>query len=183
MRPSYRRQLLQLLLVLASTVVLLPPSIAGADEPKTGIDIHINPGAPAQSNASEPANHIKVSGVVSKVQAGLVTVKTPTGHFTVGLKAINAVCKVGDRVTMYVNEGNTVIDIHKGDNPSPHRFIVGTLTYVADDHNEILMWTPDGEKRFAVTASRSKLSTMKEGTPIMVELNDTGDIIDIHRTR
>ncbi len=183
MLPSSRRLLLQLLLVLASTVVLLPPSIAGADEPKTGIDIHIDPGAPAQSKASEPANHMKISGVVSKVQAGLVTVRTPTGHFTVGLKAINAVCKVGDRVTMYVNEGNTVIDIHKGDNPSPHRFIVGTLTYVADDHKEILMWTPDGEKRFAVTASRSKFSTIKEGTPIMVELNDTGNIIDVHQTQ
>jgi hypothetical protein len=181
MRPSYRRHLLQLLLVLASTVVLLPPSIAAADMPKTGIDIHIDPGAPAQSKDSEPTNHMKVSGVVSKVQAGLVTVKTPTGHYTVGLKAIAAFCKVGDRVTMYVNEGNTVIDIQKGDNPRPHRFIAGTLTYVADDHNEILMWTPDGEKRFAVTASRSKLSTIKEGTPIMVELNDTGDIIDVHQ--
>jgi hypothetical protein len=126
--------------------------------------------------------HLKLSGVVSKVQAGLVTVKTPTGHYTVGLKAIGAVCKVGDRVTMFVNEGNTVIDIHKGDNPSPLRFIVGTLTYVADDHKEILMWTPDGEKRFAVTASESKLSTIKEGTPIVVELNDTGNIVDVHRT-
>ena len=180
MRLSYWRQLLQIILVSALTVILLP-SVAGAD--KTGIDIHIDPGAPAQSKDSEPANHMKMSGVVSKVQAGLVTVKTPTGHFTVGLKEINAVCKVGDRVTMYVNEGNTVIDIHKGDNPAPHRFLAGRLTYVADDHNEILLWTPDGEKRFAVTAGRSKLSTLKEGTPIIVELNDTNTIIDVHQTQ
>jgi len=181
-RPSYRRQVLQFILVSALTVILLP-SVAGADEPKTGIDIHVDPGAPAQSKDSEPSNHMKLSGVVSKVQAGLVTVKTPTGHFTVGLKAINAVCKVGDRVTMFVNEGNTVIDIHKGDNPLPHRFIAGRLTYVTDDHKEILLWTPDGEKRFAVTAGRSELSTLKEGTPVMVELNDTGNIIDIHQTQ
>jgi len=44
-----------------------------------------------------PAGHRKISGVVSKIESGLVTVKTPTRHYTISSKAINAVCRVGDK--------------------------------------------------------------------------------------
>jgi len=38
-----------------------------------------------------------MSEVVSKIESGLVTVKTPTRHYTISSKAINAVCRVGDK--------------------------------------------------------------------------------------
>lgn len=125
--------------------------------------------------------HMKVSGVVSKVQSGLVKVKTPWGSMTFSLPGSEKL-KVGEEVEMQVNENNAVIDVHrKGEPAHLHRYISGALVYTADDRREIKLWTPEGEKAFDVQAGRSKLASMEEGAPVTIELNETGKVIDIHR--
>lgn len=126
--------------------------------------------------------HMKVSGVVSKVQSGLTTVKTSWGSMTIASTFTPKHLEVGEEVEMQVNENNAVIDVHrKGDDTHAHRFVSGNLTYTSADRKEIKLWTPEGEKTFDVQAGRSKMASMEEGTPVTIELNEAGNMIDIHR--
>ena len=62
---------------------------------------------------------MKVSGVVSKVQSGLTTVKTSWGSMTIASTFTPKHLEVGEEVVMQVNENNAVIDVHrKGDRHS-----------------------------------------------------------------
>jgi hypothetical protein len=125
---------------------------------------------------------MKVSGVVSKVQSGLTTVKTSWGSMTIASSVTPKNLEVGEAVEMWVNENNAVIDVHrKGAKASSHRFVSGNLTYASDNKKEIKLWTPEGEKTFEVQTGRSQLSTFQEGTPITIELNEAGKVIDVHR--
>ncbi len=128
------------------------------------------------------ATHMKVNGVVSKVQSGLTTVKTAWGSMTIASTVTPKNLEVGEEVEMQVNENNAVIDVHrKGAKGYSHRFVSGNLTYTSTDHKEIKLWTPEGEKTFDVQTGRSKMSAFEEGAPITVELSEAGKVIDIHR--
>ncbi|WP_447598294.1 hypothetical protein [Nitrospira sp. Nam80] len=131
---------------------------------------------------SHHGTHMKVTGVVSKVQADLITVKTPWGQMRISSSTAPKNLEVGEEVEMQVNENNAVIDVHrKGDPSHSHRFVSGKLAYVSTDRREIKLWTPEGEKNFDVQTGRSQLSGIDEGMPIAIELNEQGKVIDIHR--
>jgi hypothetical protein len=131
---------------------------------------------------SHQGTHMKVSGVVSKIQSDLITIKTPWGQMRISSSTAPKNLEVGEEVEMQVNENNVVIDVHrKGDPSHSHRFVSGKLAYVSKDRKEIKLWTPEGEKSFDVQTGRSQLSGVDEGTPIAIELNEQGKVIDIHR--
>ena len=97
------------------------------------------------------ATHMKVNGVVSKVQSGLTTVKTSWGTMTFASTFTPNLLEIGEEVEMLVNSNNAVIDVlGKGKKRHFHRFVSGDLTYTSADRNEIKLWTPDGEKAFDV---------------------------------
>ncbi len=128
------------------------------------------------------ATHMKVSGVVSKIQTDLITVKTPWGQLKISSATAPKNLHVGEEVEMQVNDNNVVIDVHrKGDPVHSHRIVSGKLAYTSLDRKEIKLWTPEGEKNFDVQTGRSRLSGIEEGAPIAVELNEAGKVIDIHR--
>jgi hypothetical protein len=132
--------------------------------------------------SARKATHMKVSGVISKVQGDVVTVKAPWGHMVISSATAPKNLKVGEEVEMQVNENNAVIDVHrKGDKPHAHRFVSGKLTFTSSDRKEITLWTPEGDKHFDVQAGRSKMSAFEEGAPVTIELNETGKVIDINR--
>jgi cell envelope opacity-associated protein A len=41
--------------------------------------------------------------------------------------------------------------------------------------------TPEGERTFTIQHGENKLSGMKEGTPITIELNEAGNVIQIRK--
>jgi len=128
------------------------------------------------------ATHMKVNGVVSKVQSGLTTVKTSWGSMTIASTVTPKNLAVGEEVEMQVNENNAVIDVHrKGEKAHSHRYVSGNLSYASADKKEIKLWTPEGEKTFDVQTGRSQLSAVEEGAPVTIELNEAGKVIDIHR--
>lgn len=128
------------------------------------------------------ATSMKVSGVVSKVQGGITTVKTSWGQMMISSATAPKHLAVGEEVEMLVNDNNVVIDVHrKGEAAHFHRYVTGNLTYTSPDHKEIKLWTPEGEKAFDVQTGRSKMSAFEEGAPVTVELNEVGKVIDIHR--
>lgn len=126
--------------------------------------------------------HMKVSGVVSKMQTDLITVKTPWGQLRISSATAPKNLEVGEEVVMQVNDNNVVVDVHrKGDPSHSHRFVSGKLAYVSTDRKEIKLWTPEGEQAFDVQTGRSRLSGIEEGAPIAIELNEAGKVIEIHR--
>lgn len=140
------------------------------------------PSGQAAEGGAKNATHMKVSGVVSSVQSGITTVKTPWGTMKIASTLTPKNLEVGEEVYMQVNENNAVIDVHrKGDRAHTHRFVTGNLAYASPDRKEIKVWTPEGEKAIDVQTGRSKLSTLEEGAPVTVELNEAGKMIDIYR--
>lgn len=128
------------------------------------------------------ATHMKVSGVVTKVQATHVDIKTPWGRIKIAAETLPQGLEVGEEVEMWVNENNTVIDVHrKGDPSHAHKFVTGNLAYTSTDKTEITLHTPEGEKNFDVQTGKSKLSVIEEGSPVTVEVNEEGKVIDVHR--
>lgn len=141
-----------------------------------------------EADQAGPLTHRELVGVVAKIQSGVVFVKPPVGlRFRVisprkadrmGLHE----ARPGDQVTIVVDEGNVLLDVHKTGVPAAgHRLLVGKLNYADRYWEEIKLSTPDGIEAFAVdTLTGSKLSVLKEGTPVRVELDEDNMVIDIH---
>lgn len=135
--------------------------------------------------------HYGFSGVISKIQSGMIFVKTEVGlrPRTISPNKADRVglhqAQVGELVNLLVDSGNVLIDVSKTDRPFPdHRFVVGTIHYADPYWSEIRLSTPEGPASFEVDAlAGSKLSTFQEGTPVTVELDSDNVMIDIYRAR
>jgi hypothetical protein len=123
----------------------------------------------------------KVSGVISQMRSGLIMVTTSWGTMSIQSDALTE-AKIGDAITVWVNENNVVIDAYpKGAARPTHRWVRGNLTYTSGNQEAITLSTPEGTKDFIVKRNRSKFGSYAEGSPITVQLNDKGEVIDVHR--
>ena len=129
----------------------------------------------------DPGFRIKLEGVVADIKSGLVFVQTSVGHYSVTAKTVPNDIKLSDKLSLWVSSDNVVVDHHAKGKEGVHRFITGKLTSVSGDLQEIKLMTPEGERTFAVQHGDSKLSGMKEGTPITIELNEAGNVIEIRK--
>jgi len=150
----------------------------------------------AQSDTADPedvahmkAGHKKVEGVVTDVKSGLITVKTPTGATLTltedaALRHGHGAPKVGDAMTLWVNEGNMVIDAHpKGEAASAHRYISGTLAAIDNGKSQMTLSTSGGMKSFKLKPESRMFRDIAVGTPITIEVNESGEVIDIHKDK
>lgn len=134
-----------------------------------------------QVNAEEQDMTTKVNGVISQMRSGLIMVTTSWGSMTIQSDALTE-AKVGDAITVWVNENNVVIDAYpKGSARPHHRWVRGNLTYTSGTQEAITLWTPEGKQDFIVKRNRSKFGSYTEGSPITVQLNEKGEVIDVHR--
>ncbi|MGQ0811685.1 MAG: hypothetical protein ACT4OO_10745 [Nitrospiraceae bacterium] len=153
--------------------------------------VFAGPLAADQSGDTVQVVHHGLSGVISKIQSGVLFIKIPVGlqPRTISPNKADRVglheAKIGDVVLLQVDAGNVLIDASAPDRPVPdHRFIAGTLHYADPYWGEIKLATPEGFESFEVdTLAGSKLSVFSEGTPVMVELDADNVMIDIHRAR
>ena len=129
----------------------------------------------------DPGFRIKLEGVVADIKSGLVFVQTSVGHYSVTAKTVPNDIKLSDKLSLWVSSDNVVVDHHAKGKEGVHRFITGKLTSVSGDLQEIKLMTPEGERTFSVQHGDSKLSGMKEGTPITIELNEAGHVIEIRK--
>jgi hypothetical protein len=140
----------------------------------------------ANADTSEQQG-MKITGEVTSVKSGLVTVKTPVGTLTLNENASrrhgHGLHKVGDELTIWVNENNTVIDVHPKGEQGTHRFITGKMIYAGKMKKEVKLWTPEGEKTFPLERLEVKTKSIEEGALITVELNEAGTVIDIGRAK
>lgn len=134
-----------------------------------------------QVSADDQIWTTKVNGVISQMRSGLIMVTTSWGSMSIQSDALSE-AKVGDEITVWVNENNVVIDAYpKGTARPHHRWVRGNLTYTSGNQEAITLWTPEGKKDFIVKRNRPKFGSFAEGSPITVQLNDKGEVIDVHR--
>lgn len=150
----------------------------------------------AQADPADPeevahmkAGHKKVEGVVSEVKSGLYTVKTPTGAtYTLTESAAvrhgHGVPKVGDEMTLWVNEGNMVMNANlKGMSDKAPRFISGTLASIDNGHSQLTLSTSGGEKNFKLKPESRMFRDIAAGAQVTIEVNEAGEVIDIHKDK
>lgn len=135
------------------------------------------------SNAPQAGDtHLVLKGVVSKIKSNFIFFRTPLGVVTVSSKIGVRNAKVGQEMTMWVHQDHVAIDLAQaGASTAAHRFLTGPLTYAVPDHTAITLWTPQGEKSFPADRGKSMLSSVKEGSPITLELNHQGSVVDIRK--
>ena len=138
-----------------------------------------------QADEHAKMGHIIVSGVVKEVKSDVYTLKTPTGLLTLNQNAAerhgHGVPKVGDEMTLLVDENNAVIDAHPKGQEGKHEFVTGKLIRLDRMDKRVKISTPQGEKTFPLERLELKAKGLDEGAPITVELNEAGTAIDVHR--
>ena len=148
-------------------------------------------GAIAQAEEAKKAAHHGLGGVISKIESGMLFVKTPNNlqMRTISPNKADRVglhdARKGDAILMLVDSGNVLLDITKAERAfADHRIIIGTLHYADPYWSEIQLSTPEGFERFDVDAlAGSKLSVFQEGVPVTVELDADNVMVDIYRSR
>ena len=129
--------------------------------------------------------HKQVTGVVTTEKGGILTVKTATGNYTLTENASHrhghAVPKVGDEVTLVLDENNAVIEAHPKGEEGIHHFYTGKLVYMGKMNKEIKLETSEGEKVFPLGRLEIKTKPIEEGAMVTVEVNEGGTVIDLHR--
>jgi hypothetical protein len=143
-----------------------------------------NPTASNSAAEEQQGSHKTIAGIVTQGPGGL-RIKTVQGN-TYQLNEMDQrhelePFKEGDEVTVMVDENNIVIDIHPKGQEGNHRFVTGKLIYVGKMKNEIKLQTPEGEKIFPLAHLEIKTKGLAEGTPVTVELNEAGTVVDLHR--
>ncbi|NKE70034.1 hypothetical protein [Candidatus Manganitrophus noduliformans] len=166
------------------------------------------PPAGQSDEAGESATdefHRRVTGEIDRVEDGMISLKTEEGtvrKFGVkdakkeGLKGL----KPGDRVTLELDEGNEIADIHKeaqvaegnqngaddgkgGFSPEKHRSITGTLESFNAMERKVTIKTAEGQsKSFQLkNPAISKLTGVMPGTEVVLEIDEQNRVMDAHK--
>jgi len=150
----------------------------------------------AQSDSADPeevahmkSGHKKVEAVVIDMKSGLYTVKTSTGATltlteNAAIRDGHGVPKVGDEMTLWVNEGNMVMDAHRKGHPDqPHQFISGTLASIDNAKSQVTLLTSAGEKNYKVKPESRMFRDILAGARVTIEVNESEEVIDLHKDK
>ena len=154
-----------------ATILILVGSISAHDADQAG-----------------PRTHREITTVVIRIQSGLIFLEPTAGlqNRAISLKKAERMglqdARTGDEVALTIDENNILLDIHKkGVEPAGHSLLTGKLSYADPFWEVVELSTADGTKSFAVdTVAGSKLSTLKEGSAVRLELDEDNMVIDIH---
>jgi hypothetical protein len=164
-------------LFIISVVMLMTPLEAQSDP------------ANLEEVAQMKAGHKKVEGVVTEVKSGLIIVKSSTGSTLTLTEAAafrqgKSVPKVGDEMTLWVNEGNMVMAAHpKGQPDKAPRFIAGTLSSIDNGKSQMTLTTSGGERGYSLRPESRMFRDIAVGSEVTIEVNEMGEVIDIHKDK
>lgn len=142
-------------------------------------DLQIGQIAPPGSKA-----HLLLTGTISKMKSNFIFFKTPIGIVNVNTKIGIKSAKIGQTMTLHMHNDSVVADLATAnDSALLRRFVTGPLDFAAPDHAAVRLWTPEGEQTYPIEGSKSLLNGAREGTPITVELNGLGEVVELHRVK
>ncbi len=125
--------------------------------------------------------HLLLNGTVSKLKSNYVFLKTPLGIVTVSGKTGVRNAKVGQEMSVWVQDRHVAIDLYQDGVSTPsRRFLSGPLAY-EDGQTALIMQGPEGAQSIPLTQRPASLSALKEGSPITVELGQQGELVDVRR--
>ncbi len=151
-----------------------------------------SPGFAHEADLSGPNSHRDVTAVITRIHSGLMQLeikgspglKMRPRHVSVNKAERMGLhkAKVGDEVVVTLDEANVLLDVHDKNAPiHGHRLLVGNLAYADPFWEVIELFTSEGLESFAVDpGAGSKLSGLKEGILVRVELDEANVLIDIH---
>jgi hypothetical protein len=137
-------------------------------------------------------SHLALSGQITKIESGVLFVKTSFGlqSRTISPNKADRVglhdARIGDEVWLLIDSGNVLLDAARpgGELFDNHKVLAGSIRYADPFWGEIQISTPEGFERFEVdTLAASKLSMIQDGMPVMIELDADNVMIDIHQNR
>jgi hypothetical protein len=135
-----------------------------------------------QIPASGSDAHLLLTGTVSKLKSNFIFFRTPVGVVNVNAKIGIKNAKVGQTMTLHIHQHHVVADLSPPNATAPvRRFVTGPLEFSAPDRTSVKLWTPEGEQTFPTDRGKTALAGAKEGSPITVELNGQGNVVDFHR--
>lgn len=126
--------------------------------------------------------HLLLNGTVSKLKSNYVFLKTPLGIVTVSGKTGVRNAKVGQEMSVWIQDRHVAIDLYQDGLSTPsRRFLTGPLAYTSDTRDTLTMQAPEGAQSIPLTQRPAALAALKEGLPITVELDQQGELVDIRR--
>ncbi|MBX3301694.1 MAG: hypothetical protein KF693_05730 [Nitrospira sp.] len=142
-------------------------------------DLQVGQIATRGSNA-----HLLLTGTISKLKSNFIFFRTPIGIVNVNTKIGIKNAKVGQMMRLHMHDHHVVADLAPSADSAPtRRFVTGPLEFVTPDRTSVRLWTPEGERTYPADQGKSALNGAREGTPITVELNGQGDVVDFHRVK
>ena len=135
--------------------------------------------------------HQELHAVVTKIDSGMIFMKAVEGQQNRVLSRTQAErmglhdVKVGDELSLVIDEGNTVIDVHKAGMPAHgHQTIQGKVEFTDRTSKEIRLSTSDGIRSFTLDPSAvTKIAGMQKGDAVKLELDESNVVIDVHRDK
>lgn len=128
--------------------------------------------------------HLLLTGTISKLKSNFIFFRTPIGIVNVNAKIGIKNAKVGQTMTLRMHDHHVVADLAVSSEAPPHRrFVTGPLEFATPDRTNVRLWTPEGEQIYPTDRGRSALNGIREGTPITIELNGQGAVVDFHKMK
>ena len=126
--------------------------------------------------------HRTLQGIIVE-KAGAPAVKVPDGtvyqlNKNRALRHGHALPRVGEEVTVVIDEHNAVLEMHPKGTVVNHRFITGEIVSVGLKQGIITLKTPEGEQTFPLE-KREMSASVRDGSTVKVELNEAGHVIDL----
>ncbi|HWF61502.1 MAG TPA: hypothetical protein VN666_14495 [Nitrospira sp.] len=128
--------------------------------------------------------HVLLTGTISKLKSNFIFFRTPIGIVNVNTKIGIKNPKVGQILTVRMHDHHVVADLSASIDSAPiRRFVTGPLEFADPDRSGVRLWTPEGEQTYPAYLGKSSLNGAREGTPITVELDGQGDVVEFHRMK
>jgi hypothetical protein len=125
--------------------------------------------------------HLLLTGTISKLKSNFIFFRTPIGIVNVNAKIGIKNAKVGQTMTLRMHDHHVVADLAPSNDAAPtRRFLTGPLEFATPDRSSVRLWTPEGDQTYPTDRGKGALTGKKEGTPITVELNGAGEVIQFH---
>ncbi|MFO0731362.1 MAG: hypothetical protein U0361_10285 [Nitrospiraceae bacterium] len=87
--------------------------------------------------------------------------------------------KVGDQVTVVIDENNMVLDVHPQGTEGKHKFVTGQVLSIGKLQREITLKTAQGERKYQLE-KQDLPASVTDGAKVRAELNEAGQVIDVH---
>lgn len=145
----------------------------------------VGTGIAGSDQKAVPPHEILQGTVVEK--AGTLAVKVPNGT-TYQLNENRAhrhgheMPKVGDEVTVVIDENNMVLEVHPKNTDGKHRFVTGEVVSMGVLQHEIKLKTREGLQVFPLE-KQEMTASIKDGAVVRAEINEAGSVIDLHAVK